>query len=423
VTCGGFLDVDRDGDLDIIAVNGSLKWYENKNSGKSWTAHAIEAELDSGFYSGEGDDVWLQVADFSMDSATDFVIGYRGDMGRGRLLFYRNNANGTFTKSVIAGNFSSQCGAAGDIDLNGMPDLLTGAVIFLNDHGNFTRDSLPNPPEHLVNGEAMGDVNSDGYPDIVAGVFDDGVFLWQSTGKRAYTRSLFQASAGAKLVAIADADGDHFNDITALYESAGTLTYARNMATHAFAAETTLITVKGLNCFDLADLNKDGLTDIVTSPFKVFHGSVLTLSTTLMDTILVPVDSSTLSANAFQFSDFDKDGALDIAYGMGWARQADPSHFTFTRFYDVNREPAGIADLDGNGTMDFIGRYYSSALTPAKSYLIGMLNTGTGTIGRLDTLFSVCRVDPPFPMAMADVDRDGDVDIITVSGEKNMENE
>ncbi len=422
ITCGRFLDVDLDGDLDIVAANWSLKWFENRNNGKSWTAHIIEADLDSGYYSGDGGDVWLRTGDFDRDSATDFIVGYR--RGAGRLLFYRNGANGTFTKNVIQHNYSSQCAAVGDLDLDGMPDLLVGTDIFRNNRGTFTKDSLADAPGHLIDAEAIGDVNNDGYPDIVAGVFDDGVFLWQSTGKGAFTRSLFPTSAGAKLVAIADVNGDRFIDILALYESWGVLAYAENLATHAFAAETTLVTVKNLNCFEHADLNQDGITDIVTTPFKVFQGQVRTISATQKDTLLVLVDSTSGGAASYGFADFDKDGIVDIAAmgtgSLSWAKQADISHFTFNQLYGVNKGPMGIGDLDGNGAVDFLGRYYNSAPTPTKSYLIGLFNDGTGTF-TADTLFSICRNAGPYPLVVADFDKDGDNDILTVSNEQNLQ--
>jgi hypothetical protein len=423
VTCARFLDVDLDGDLDIIAVNWSLQWFENKNKGKSWAVHTIETDLDSGNYSGDGSNVWLQVADFDRDSAADFAVGYEEDGEIDRLLYYRNNANGTFTKKVIAYDFSSECAAVGDLDLDGRPDLLVGTAIFRNNRGNFTRDSLPDPPAHHINGESIGDVNNDGYPDIVAGVFDDGVFLWQSAGKGVYVRSLFPSSAGAKIVSVADADADRFADVVALFESTG-LYAARNLVTHAFA-ETTLVAIKGLKGFEFVDLNKDGLNDLVTSPFKIYQRQVRTISAAQKDTILVFIDSSNFAPASYDFADFDKDGILDIANmggsGMSWAKQADLSHFTYNDVFGINKQPMGIGDLDGNGAVDFVGRYFSSAVTPSKSILIALFNDGTGALSRSDTLFSLCWITGAFPMALSDFDKDGDIDIITVSREQNMQ--
>lgn len=415
-----FTDVNLDGKQDIVVLSSSLKWCENKNGGASWAMH----DIDTGSELRSGSEYWIQVADFDMDSAADFVVGFTGDMGDGRLLFFRNNANGTFTKKVIATNLDSKCCAVGDINFDGMPDLFLGKYIFINNRGVFTKDSIKDPTEHQADGVAIGDVNNDGYPDLACGLYNDGVFLWQSISRGVYARSSVASMGNSKRVAIADADGDHFADIVSLSENNGVLGFAGNVASHVFQPET-LAAVKGLNCFDVVDLNKDGMTDLVTSPFRVFQRQVLTISAAQKDTILVKTDSSSGGATGYGFADFDKDGLQDIAAlgsaSLAWAKQADLSHFTWNELHGVNMGPMGIADLDGNGAVDFVGRYYSSVLTPAKSILVGFLNDGAGNFTK-DTLLSVWGNASDFPLALCDFNGDGKVDIITVSNERTLEN-
>ena len=417
VSLARFADVDRDGDQDIIALLGegqSLTWFENGGKGSSWTPHTIEKPVDSTYGSG-GSFHWFETGDFDRDSATDFVLGYtKGEQGR--LLFYRNTG-GTFTKKLIANRFDSQCGAVGDIDRNGSPDLFLGKYMFKNSLGTFTKDSIADPSEYLADAVAVGDLNSDNRPDLVSGVFSDGIYVWQSADDGTYQRILLSNTGHNKQVAVSDVDNDGFSDIISLYEDNGEVLCSRNGATHVFQQEV-LAVAESLSCFDIHDLDGDSIPDIIASPFRILKGT-RTGSVPPVSISMQPIDSGKSGYTSFGFADFDGDGRIDIAYSGasvtgGWLRQTSMNDFTGTSFTG-SKAYSITADIDADGDPDIFGRSLPITGSPAiPVYQVALRNSGG--IFTCDTLFRM-TYGSFFTPAVADFNHDGSPDIVTVSND------
>ncbi len=170
-------DVDGDGDMDIIipdAHEGAMRviWFENplldpKGSSKAWTEHTI-ANL--------GDVSWLkdiEVSDMDKNGLLDVVVRAETDI----YVLYQDSKNSwrktTFT---IKGHEGL---AVGDIDLDGYPDIVCNGFWFKNpkeatsdNWKEYTFDAKwynQNTDSWQDNNSQirLGDINADGLLDIV----------------------------------------------------------------------------------------------------------------------------------------------------------------------------------------------------------------------------------------------------------------
>ncbi|MDH3217606.1 MAG: CRTAC1 family protein, partial [Candidatus Krumholzibacteria bacterium] len=195
-------DYDNDGDLDVYVNNyGPNVLYRNDGDG-TFTDVTDEAGVANGYRVGAGTnfididrdgDLDLFAANYvtwSYDVHVERYVGpwmvYPGprDYLRGSNNLYRNNGNGTFTdiseESGIAAHVGAGMGTvAADCDNDGDTDLIVanddwGNFLFQNDGtGKFTEVGLVSGIAHDMNGSAQssmgvvcGDYNNDGWLDL-----------------------------------------------------------------------------------------------------------------------------------------------------------------------------------------------------------------------------------------------------------------
>ena len=240
-TSGTFLatgDFNNDGKEDVVAIGagGSVVG----RSGDIYPAGLF-------FYAGNGDGTFKPagpgvnllyvsveqavVGDFNGDGKIDLVITFEGlngtigDYPGAGLIFLPGNGDGTFGTPVLIGQLPNPGAGpllAADLNHDGKLDLVWqtsggNAVLLGNGDGTFRQIPLNLTPATSI--LALGDVNGDGYPDLVVGASiyagnGDGTF--QTTPL--YTAPI-PASSTVQSAAVADINGDGNPDLVAYYGS------------------------------------------------------------------------------------------------------------------------------------------------------------------------------------------------------------
>jgi hypothetical protein len=275
----------------------------------SWT---VSPNSPSAYYG----DAAASAGDVNGDGYGDIVVGawgYDGPGGSsGRAFLYYGSANGLDTTAAWtrggdqdAEHLGDAVASAGDVNGDGYADVLVGAPNYSN--GEFKEGramvflgSASGPsqtPAWEVESNvaralfgmtlaAAGDVNDDGYADIVVGGTPGGVFLGSSSGLSltpSFVTREIAASAG-------DVNGDGYSDIITGYSDLATgdgdcVLYLGSASGVTPTPAWSWVPGNGhfVNCGNGGDVDGDGYTEIVVarwgqegttdlSPVLVFHG-------------------------------------------------------------------------------------------------------------------------------------------------------
>jgi hypothetical protein len=238
-----FVDLDHDGDLDLLLVgpNGRTVFRNNLDGTftESSAAYGIAATTPSSD---------ATFADFDGDGRIDVYVG--GASGSGALL--RNGGAQRFTDATSAsgltGAGAASTVAAADYDNDGAADLFLGGTptgdpsLWRNrGDGNFARDPRSDDVLRALHGVAVSaatfvDYDNDGWLDLVIGAAGSGgkpalvLFRNDGTGKFLDRSSVLPAplrASGASAIALSDVDDDGDEDL-ATVDAAGAPHLLRN---------------------------------------------------------------------------------------------------------------------------------------------------------------------------------------------------
>ena len=349
-------DVNGDGFSDVIVGaigydngqtdEGRAYAYQGSAAGlevaPSWVVESDQAGSPSfGFSVSTAGDV-------NGDGYSDVIVGApdydNGEVNEGEVFLYYGRANGLNPESfyLAEGNqmgagFGGSIALAGDVNGDGFSDVLLGAYAFDNGQTNEGRVSLYLgarsgffccTPDWMVEsnfggalfGTAVGtagDVNGDGYSDLIVGAtgFDNGqtdegrVFVYHGSadgpGQARAEREIHQAGAhfGYSVSTAGDVNGDGYSDVIvgAPHFDNGQPDEGRAYVYHGFpsvifgspawtAEGDQAVATFGYSVASAGDVNGDGYSDVIVgAPFydndesgdgraAVYHGSPSGLS-------------------------------------------------------------------------------------------------------------------------------------------------
>ena len=325
-------------------------------------------------------------ADFNGDGFADVValstIQPMQAPGGSNLKAYLSSGSGAFAAPALtsAGTDPLYLVAA-DLNGDGVPDVVSasyddGAIaVFFNNKsapGTFNPPLvLPSPGASQL---AVGDLNGDGLPDIVSADFNVSLFVQTSPGTFAAPVTLY--SGGANWVAIGDLNGDGAADI-ALTDAVGVKVLMHTGAATAttYAAPVSVFTqtananVAGGSIIAIADVDGDGLNDLVLTDPGPTGGMAPTVNVLLQDpanhgSFLPPVSYPIAMQDRPQsifLKDLQGTGKLDIVIGADQTvtvllhDPANPGKFLAATVYPAPEAgEIAIADVNGDGKPDIV---------------------------------------------------------------------
>ena len=468
-------DLDGDGDLDLLVGEriGTFHYYEN-NGGPLFSF--VERTGTANPLNGVNLDERSTPAfvDLDRDGDLDVVAGDRGTTFR----LFENTGSATnpaFVQRTGAANpfegVEHEIGdfptpAFGDLDADGDFDLVAGSVGFvfvLENSGDATNPAFGQPqldPSIDLSGvgyatPALADLDGDGDLDLVVGSFSGGLLLFENTGNASTVSFVARTGSASPLdvldlgsysaPALADLDGDGDPDIV-VGEADEDLNFVRNDA-HSLLRRTGSanplegLTVGSFPAPTLGDLDDDGDFDLVSGDdngtFHYFENmgsrtSPVFLARTGFDNPFVLVDVGSYTTPVL--ADLDGDGDLDLVSGEGQRGVFEPLNYfentgtpTSPAFIQrtgsanplsgalissVATAPA-LGDLDGDGDLDLLIGEKLAGQTPFFEFREN-IGSATNPVFASSSFDPFYRVTPPtsaYRISFADLDGDGDLDI------------
>jgi PKD repeat protein len=350
----------------VVDTNGAVYpiTVDPLASSPSWTAESDQTNAYFGYSVGTAGDV-------NGDGFSDIIIGARyydnGQTDEGRAFVYHGSTTGlsaasnwTAESDQVNADFGFSVGTAGDVNGDGYSDVIVGSDLYDNGqtdegrsyvyHGSatglgataaWTAESNQDTAYFGYSVGTAGDVNGDGYSDIIIGSqrYDNG----QNDEGRAY---VFHGSAtGLSTSPAWTAESDQ------------ALTYFGNSVATA------------------GDVNNDGYDDVIVGcpdytngeddegRAYVYHGSASGLMTSPAWTAESNLGYSYFGTSVKIAGDVNGDGYTDVIVGAPWYTNGETSEGRAYVYYGglsgLNASPAWTAE--GNQTYAFFGNSVGTA--------------------------------------------------------------
>jgi len=304
------------------------------------------------------------------------VAGDFNGTGRSSIIQASLVVGGEFSNTDVYGSYSFDTGSYLKSYQSTGPGTFAAPVLISDGHN----------PLYL----AAADLNGDHLPDVVSVSFDDGavsIFLNNGASPGTFEAPLVLSSPGASQVAVADVNGDGLVDIISadfdgipdldLTDSTGVkvLMHVGATSSTSYAAATVVYNDTGppgswgTNLIAIADVNGDGLNDLVITDTHPYGGTSPAVEVLLQNPAshgtFLPAVSYPVASESFPQSiavtDSNGDGLADVIVGGSDAvsvllqSSTSPGTFATAANYAVsNANEIAVADINGDGRPDIV---------------------------------------------------------------------
>ena len=424
-------DLDGDGDFDIIAASSAddaIVWFENVDGGGTF-GPANEVTDAARF----AQDVYA--ADIDQDGDLDLLSASINDS---KVAWYPNiDGKGTFGPQVVISTSASGATSVFVANLDGDEDLdVLSSSMFDNKiawYESFlgkgrVRFSFMN--EISVDGQLFAphsvhaaDLDGDNDPDIISASLNDDKVSWYKNNNGVIGRQqvISGAADGARDVHTADLDGDGDLDILSASGFDNSIKWYENFDGRGSFDVLQVITTDANNAYAVysGDLDGDGDTDVVSASFD--DNTIAwyeNLDGTGLFSGLIPINKTARGATDVTVADLDGDGDQDVVSAstfddkIAWYRNTD-GQGNFGGSIVISDEAdlaiaVHTADVDNDGDIDVL----SASSNDNKIAWYENLD-GAGVFSRAKIITLEAR--QAFSVYTADLDNDGDLDVLSAS--------
>jgi len=421
-------DVDGDGDIDVVVgANGvnTIAWFENTDGAGTFSSQQTVGSFD--VYS-------IAVGDIDSDGDTDVVAT---NPGGNSIEWYENtDGAGSFSSAPVPGITNPSGVALADVDGDGDTDLLATSVFGqltawfdnMDGAGNFSSAININTTTFAFQAVAA-DLDGDGDLDVaVQGATE---LLWHentgsggfSTAQQISTRDTVGTGYSVAPLFAADIDGDGDIDLASGFYDDAHAWFENSYGAGTFVERTIDSAADTPIAVEVMDVDSDGDLDTVvmsdsTPHFRWYENESIHRNAFFPERTAI----STLvgRADVVSAADLDGDGDLDALSGgredadVSWFENLGGGSFGSEQSIETSGSIAyGIvpADVDGDGDLDVISARQEAT---AGHIVVWNENTdGAGSFGSQQVITTV--PNGPRGVTAADLDRDGDIDVLTAS--------
>lgn len=363
-------DLNHDGIPDLAVLRSDLQAYIGDGSGGFQLAASISGVFGS-----------LALGDFDGDGNVDAAIGYDGD-----LTFFRGDGTGGLTPStIVPGLLHGAFLASADLNRDGAMDLFSvgmgvspsDVTVLTSRNGRLDIPAIFATTNFYPQRIAIGDFNSDGFPDVAISHFAGLDFLYSDASGTFHSGPSISFFTDGGPVRVADVNHDGHLDIIVVNPAYSEIYVWLGNGAGGFSGPTTFACGSGAADLVLADLNGDGALDIVTA--NQGSNSISVLLGNGNGTFRPATSFGVPSPNSLVAADFDGDGHLDVAVAgsndaLTVLRGDGAGGFLSFQTLPAGTMPQSIlaGDFTGDGHLDL------AALSPTDSTISVLPGTGMG---------------------------------------------
>lgn len=428
------LDIDQDGDLDIITAGlSNITWFENQGD-IGFGHNRIIGDDYTGYSDIELADIDQNgLLDILFTAVQDDVVGIHYNLGGGEF---------SLAEIVTQDLDGAICAIAADFDLDGDIDVAAGGrlieqvYVYLNDGNEYFDDFVDIPGlQSDVRDIEVHDMNADGLMDLivtnenVGGNSAFSVHLNNGEGQFAWGTSTIQFTTGGYDMEVADFNGDGLLDVAAaIYGEQDFVVRLRNADQPNLYLPQVTIGMERSGAADLhpVDLDGDGDLDLLTT--SELDNQVIVYendgSGDFENEFLL--NNTTSRPREVSSADLDGDGDQDIIISggswsftqgvtVGWMENLGNWEFGPLRNMASsvkNGSSARAGDINGDGNLDVVA---SSRESAQRTFFLG---NDVADFGEEHLLSDEYRT--AFVFELSDLDQDDDLDFVATSREDNL---